>query len=1324
MKFKINAFLCFYFCLTPSLFAGVMREDVPVQDYRDFAENLGKYGIGKENVSVYKTDGTLAGVLNFPIPDFGAVVSGGYATLFSPSFLASVKHNGGYQSVNFGNNAKYKTIYKLINRNEYDAQDFHLPRLNKVVTEAAPVPSVVGTELRANPERYTWYARAGAGTQYQVDADTQTLIQLAGAYSWKSGGTMTNPTFENWRLRWYNYSPDNPAIQPLDSASRGGDSGSPMLVYDNEEKIWKLAGVLTSGAGSAPYSLRSYILFIQDNFVAQVMAASSDPEITDVENNGTLYWNKEAIIQGEERWSWHGVEASTPAAATNAELDSSRDLRFNGEGGTLVLNQSVNLGAGKLQFSNNYQIKSADNQQYTWTGGGIEVDAGKSVLWQVNGLAGDALHKIGEGTLYVNAAGLNEGDLNVGDGTVVLDQQADENGLKQAFSTVTLVSGRPVVKLADAAQVATKNIRFGYRGGTLDINGNSLSFREIEHNDSGATVVNRNAGKTGTVTLYGNGFNFAGHFGEQDSGRLNLSYYASDSTYCATLSGGADISALKVKRGELVLSGEQTPHAGGALYSDDWREQIYRAETVEVQSGTTLTVSDHAVLKGEITVAEQATLDLYAHTLLSGSVELAENSLLQADISERASSVPGLFSTVTADISGKGQLIKNGTGILQVDGDITTTGVTELLAGTLALNGNVTSPVTIASETVLAGNGMLQSLKAASGSTIYPGALLTDSADYATLRLGSLTTTGMVGLSLNSAFRPGATDKLLIDGDISESEPVLVTVNSQSAWMDSDSNQNGSADNTEGVSIIQVGGQATKNSFRLAGDYVAQGAWAYGLYAFAPGKAAESEREVSGSGNEFWDYRLQNILLSESGNNEIPAPEVPADEDPVPTPDAPTDEAPAPAPEAPADEAPVPAPEAPADESPAPAPEAPADEAPAPAPEAPADEAPAPAPEAPADEAPAPAPEAPADEVPAPAPEAPADEAPAPAPDSEATDKNAAEQPAAPEEKPPLPSTPAAPVRRAVTPQVPAYISLPSALFRAEEQRTGLFKESALQSARAESAGFFLFGYRGEERYRSANGFLDYGYSYKSRYQGWMLGAKLASWRTDQQSLSLSGAWSRGDLTFKPAAADGYSQGSFDGNALNLMLAWHVDDYYLNLLSGYSWLKGNIATRPRGNVASPHARQIFGEIEAGKTLSFSAHQLRPYLGYRHQQLKVREFTDSDRASVSYQQQRRSALISGLAWNYTLPVVPGTLHLGMDVHWLHRPAGQGKVTVSEGRHRDAFRTGNGGDALAVQTEARLAVTDNISFSTRLNHQRRLQQEGANDWLLAGGLTVNF
>ncbi|WP_279157007.1 S6 family peptidase, partial [Obesumbacterium proteus] len=97
--------------------ASIMREDVSIQDYRDFAENLGKYTPGAENVEVFKTDGTSAGILNFPIPDFGASDDSAVATLVAPSYIVSVAHNTGYGGVKFGNGAKYSISYKIINRN-------------------------------------------------------------------------------------------------------------------------------------------------------------------------------------------------------------------------------------------------------------------------------------------------------------------------------------------------------------------------------------------------------------------------------------------------------------------------------------------------------------------------------------------------------------------------------------------------------------------------------------------------------------------------------------------------------------------------------------------------------------------------------------------------------------------------------------------------------------------------------------------------------------------------------------------------------------------------------------------------------------------------------------------------------------------------------------------------------------------------------------------------------------------------------------------------------------------------------------------------------
>lgn len=78
---------------------------------------------------------------------------------------------------------------------------------------------------------------------------------------------------------------------------------------------------------------------------------------------------------------------------------------------------------------------------------------GHRVDWMVNGLAGDALHKTGKGTLVVAGSGENPGTLNTGDGTVILAQKADAAGRVRAFSEVRIVSGRPVVVLQDSHQI-------------------------------------------------------------------------------------------------------------------------------------------------------------------------------------------------------------------------------------------------------------------------------------------------------------------------------------------------------------------------------------------------------------------------------------------------------------------------------------------------------------------------------------------------------------------------------------------------------------------------------------------------------------------------------------------------------------------------------------------------------------------------------------------------------------------------------------------------------------------------------------------------------
>ncbi|MCV5116851.1 hypothetical protein OFC47_25790, partial [Escherichia coli] len=112
-----------------------------------------------------------------------------------------------------------------------------------------------------------------------------------------------------------------------------------------------------------------------------------------------------------------------------------------------------------LTFRDNYTVTTSNGS--TWTGAGIVVDSGVSVNWQVNGIKGDNLHKIGEGTLTVQGTGINEGGLKVGDGKVVLNQQADNKGQVQAFSRINIASGRPTVVLTDERQVNPDTVSWG-----------------------------------------------------------------------------------------------------------------------------------------------------------------------------------------------------------------------------------------------------------------------------------------------------------------------------------------------------------------------------------------------------------------------------------------------------------------------------------------------------------------------------------------------------------------------------------------------------------------------------------------------------------------------------------------------------------------------------------------------------------------------------------------------------------------------------------------------------------------------------------------------
>lgn len=461
--------------------ASKLPSTINYQTFLDFARNRGQFQPGAQGIEIFDNQGHSLGRLDAPMPDWAPVSTSGYATLVAPQYIVSVKHNGSYGSVSFGDSSN---SYQLVDRNNSGDTDIHTPRLNKLVTEAAPLPHIdhlvdaLKNERNffgVHSDRYSAIYRIGSGTQLLQTPEGEKWIN--GAYAYLTGGTVIGLSSYGGGRYFSSYT------TPIDQAHNGllpnyglsGDSGSPIVAYDQIDKKWVIIGVLTSGGGGG-----TNWTTMDDQFLQQNIDEDTDAPIALNGGYGTWQFNADTGL-GQ-------INGSTMHGQVGEDLNAGKHLTLNG-GGTLNLVNSVNQGAGVLTLNGNYVVSSQNDA--TWRGGGIILGQGAQVLWRLNGVEGDALHLIGEGTFTQQGTGINPGALKVGQGRVILDQQYDQDGHRQAFSALNINSGRATVVLMSADQVNPDTITWGYRGGTLDVNGNSLSFHQLKHSDFGAIIDNQ-----------------------------------------------------------------------------------------------------------------------------------------------------------------------------------------------------------------------------------------------------------------------------------------------------------------------------------------------------------------------------------------------------------------------------------------------------------------------------------------------------------------------------------------------------------------------------------------------------------------------------------------------------------------------------------------------------------------------------------------------------------------------------------------------------------------------------------------------------------------
>lgn len=751
--FRLNFLtVCISLGIVSQAWAGHTYFGIDYQYYRDFAENKGKFSVGAKNIKVYNKEGHLVGtsMTKAPMIDFSVVSRNGVATLVGDQYIVSVAHNGGYNSVDFGaegpNPDQHRFTYQIVKRNNYKPDkdnpyhgDYHMPRLHKFVTDAEPAKMTdnMNGKNYADLSKYPDRVRIGTGEQWwRTDEEQKQGSKsswLADAYLWRiAGNTHSQSGAGNGTVNLSGdiTKPNN--YGPLPTGVSFGDSGSPMFIYDAIKQKWLINGVLQtgnpfSGAGNGFQLIRKNWfydnVFVEDLPITFLEPRSNGHYSFTSNNNGTG-----TVTQTNEKVSMPQFKVRTvqlfnealkekdkepvyAAGGVNAykpRLNNGKSIYFGDRGtGTLTIENNINQGAGGLYFEGNFTVSSENNA--TWQGAGVHVGEDSTVTWKVNGVENDRLSKIGKGTLHVKAKGENKGSISVGDGKVILEQQADDQNKKQAFSEIGLVSGRGTVQLNDDKQFDTDKFYFGFRGGRLDLNGHSLTFKRIQNTDEGAMIVNHNATTESTVTITGSDtinnntgdltnkrdIAFNGWFGDKDdtknTGRLNVNYNPLNKDNHFLLSGGTNLKGnITQEGGTLVFSGRPTPHAynhlnrpnelgrpqGEVVIDDDWINRTFKAENFQIKGGSAVVSRNVSSIEGNWTVSNNANATF-------GVVPNQQNTICTR------SDWTGLTTCKTVDLTDT--KVINSIPTTQINGSINlTNNATVNIHGLAKLNGNVT----------------------------------------------------------------------------------------------------------------------------------------------------------------------------------------------------------------------------------------------------------------------------------------------------------------------------------------------------------------------------------------------------------------------------------------------------------------------------------------------------------------------------------------------------------------------------------------------------------------------------------------------------------
>lgn len=261
----------------PTVWAGVMHEDIAQRTYADFGQNRGRFkvtGVSSMLQAIRDKDGGIVipdtnpntedykisldqGMINFSgVLDYGqSMQCQGAAAAFGSNYLVTVAHNptfsamfGGYQ-VGTANTIKYSIVHSS-EKDHGSSADWALYRQNKIFTDVVGAQNYSGVtseseDLDGNGEPDIkdqllgeLMYRAGAGAMWYWMHDGSNIVS-GDPYTYIIGGVSTIKqvaiTDEGFIFAAWNMDNKEGGVSPanpLPTTAGGGDSGTPVYIYN------------------------------------------------------------------------------------------------------------------------------------------------------------------------------------------------------------------------------------------------------------------------------------------------------------------------------------------------------------------------------------------------------------------------------------------------------------------------------------------------------------------------------------------------------------------------------------------------------------------------------------------------------------------------------------------------------------------------------------------------------------------------------------------------------------------------------------------------------------------------------------------------------------------------------------------------------------------------------------------------------------------------------------------------------------------------------------------------------------------------------------